>query len=172
MANRTSACIHRCRCLAAAAVLGVLAATGLAAGVAQAAGYKTIHPMGFAPVSQGAATASTFFVDPHNQLLAGNGCYGAAVDLPHGSTLTRLKVEYRSFDVGDVGFMLVAAHHAKPGKSKVLIDELILDDSNRRRVPNYGLFHVVDTKKFMYALQVCLGVDGAFYGARFKYTGK
>ena len=94
------------------------------------------------------------------------------MDLPNGSTLRRLKIEYRSFDVGDVGFVLVASHHSKPGKSLTFIDELIFDDSNTRKVANYNLFQVIDTKKYMYALQVCLGVDDAFYGARLRYTEK
>ena len=119
MANRTSA--RRCGGIAAS----VLVALGLAAGTAQA-GFKTIHPAGFSPASQGAATASTFIVDPHSHHLKGNGCYSTALDLPNGSTLRRLKVEYRSFDVGDVGFVLVASHHSKPGKSLTFIDELTL----------------------------------------------
>ncbi len=169
-----------------AASLVALAAL-LFAGSAHAQTVKTGH-YSIDPAAMGADQVSSStnysvgWADGLRNAAGQSACFAAAVNLPHGGTVTRITVWYSSTAPGDVAVVLrqqlsdgeiayVAGKEigSTSGQRKALNVPLIGDSA---RAAESALTQKIDNARFSYTFRICLnGLNkAAFHVARITYT--
>jgi hypothetical protein len=102
----------------------------------------------------------------------GNGCFNAGVDLPVGSKVKPVTWYHRSGPASDLEATFHVNRLARGVGSRVIGPFFPTEDSD---TPTSLTRNVPSTKQRVtagraYWLEACPGNDGAFFGARIKYT--
>ena len=135
------------------------------------AGYYSIDPMALAPRTDQSANAYTITLAPVS-LTSSGGCFNTGVNLPQGAKVTSVAVWYSSGAASDVDIRLFRNKLAD-GSSALLVDRLILDNANTRKVVVTAVnpsLAIIGNNAFSYGFIVCLSGGDAFYAARINYT--
>jgi hypothetical protein len=163
--------------LGAALVAGLLAAAAAYALTAKSFRYGE-PKTGYVRVSHMAFTANADFVTWGQSLTdglstrGGNGCFNAGVDLPVGSKVKSVTWYYRSGPASDIETAFHVNRLARGIGSRVIGPFSPIEDSD---TPTSLTIDVPSNKQLVtagraYWVEVCPGSDGAFFGARVKFT--
>jgi hypothetical protein len=134
-------------------------------------GYYSIDHMALSP-DRTASGASYTRLNIDSGLTTGQeACFVAGVHLPHGATITGLRVWYQSGASGDpaVNFIL---HRLVDGQAFLVGGRTFVDDSGVRKAGNVTVppGQKVDNNRASYGIQVCIFPGDAFHGARITYS--
>ena len=163
----------------------IVAAAGLVAalsfgGVAQAitdtvfrysppkTGYYSIDHFAMNPLGSGAA--DSYFREFSTGLnnTTGNDCFGTGVNLPHGVTLTEVRVWYKS-GAGTPRFYFVFQRMSIAQQNYYLRSPT--DSSGTLKATNLPIDPVkIDNSLNSYAFVLCIDPGDVFYSARISYT--
>ena len=103
-----------------------------------------------------------------------HGLFSTGLHLPHGATIKKVTVLYRSGSFSTPCFTLIRTR-LSDGSGETVASGSLADNSNRRTAeaivvpPERAL---VDNRTYAYGIGLCLGGSGgdAFYSARITYT--
>jgi hypothetical protein len=132
-------------------------------------GYYSIDHLAVTPLRSNDTYQREFDAGLHNTG-AGQSCFGAGINLPHGATLKTATAWYRSNVGGDPTFYVVVqqlstAHATVHQRS-------VADDSGTLKTASIPLtpLVVINNNLNSYAFVVCIYPSDVFYSARLIYT--
>ena len=141
-------------------------------------GWYTIHPASLAP--QHLNQPFDYHIGHENGELSVSNirCFQTGVNVPHGATLTSLRVWYKASATSQVGPMDFRLFRTPVGSGEggLIGFKKAVKISGERASENIKLSGAgakVNNERFMYGFAVCMYVvrpDAAFAGARLTYT--
>ncbi len=129
-------------------------------------GIVSISTMAFSPDS--ASTSGKAWLNKwFGNILTGDGCFNAAVNLPNGATITNYRVVYTT---GIYSAFVATARETGESTYLALISR---DEATSDRMgfsEAVDPVAVVNNVKYQYGVGICLTPDQTFNGARIQYT--
>jgi hypothetical protein len=135
-------------------------------------GYVRVSNLAFAPDGGGGEYSNQMYTGLRSTSPVGSFCFVAGVDLPAGSRVQAITFTFRSGPGSDFEGRFYRRHLPLPTGIKLLAASAPGSDSGKTttdRIP-IGAAKRPVTAAHAYGIDVCLGTDDAFFGARIEYT--